>query len=35
VSKDVLDVAMRRDERRLETARFDNDAGGHRRPVAW
>jgi transposase len=35
VSKDVLDVAMRRDEERLETARFDNDAGGHRQLVAW
>ena len=28
VSKAVLDVAVRRDERRLETARFDNDAAG-------
>src|SRR4029450_13718164 len=35
VSKDVLDVAVRRDEQRLETARFDNDAGGHRKLVAW
>jgi transposase len=35
VSKDVLDVAVRRDERRLETARFDNDAGGHRKLARW
>jgi transposase len=35
VSKDVLDVAVRRDEQRLETARFDNDVGGHRKLVAW
>src|SRR5262249_44707123 len=34
VSKKVLDVAARRDER-LETARFDNDATGHRKLVAW
>ena len=31
VSKAVLDVAVRRDERRLETARFDNDAAGHQK----
>src|SRR2546422_691165 len=31
VSKDVLDVAVRPDERQLETARFDNDAAGHRK----
>ena len=30
VSKAVLDVAVRRDGRRLETARFDNDAAGHK-----
>ena len=35
VSKAVLDVAVRRDERRLETARFDNDAAGLRRLVRW
>ena len=35
VSKDVLDVAVRRDERRLETARFDNDAAGHKKLVRW
>jgi transposase len=35
VSKDVLDVAVRRDERRLETARFPNDAAGHKKLVAW
>lgn len=35
VSKAVLDVAVRRDERRLETARFDNDAAGHQRLVRW
>ena len=35
VSKDVLDVAVRWDGERLETARFDNDAGGHRQLVAW
>ncbi len=33
VSKAVLDVAVRRDERRLEMARFDNDAAGHQRLV--
>jgi transposase len=35
VSKAVLDVAIRRDERRLETARFDNDAAGHQRLIRW
>jgi transposase len=35
VSKAVLDVAVRRDERRLETARFDNDAGGHKKLIHW
>ncbi len=35
VSKAMLDVAVRRDERVLETARFDNDADGHRRLVRW
>jgi len=35
VSKDVLDVAVRRDERRLETARFANDATGHRKLIGW
>src|SRR5947209_15102497 len=35
VSKDVLDVAVRRDGMRLETARFDNDAAGHRTLVRW
>jgi len=35
VSKDVLDVAVRRDEKQLETARFDNDAAGHQRLVRW
>jgi len=35
VSKDVLDVAVRRDERQLETARFDNDAAGHKQLVRW
>jgi transposase len=35
VSKAVLDVAVRRDERVLETARFDNDAGGHKKLVRW
>ena len=29
VSKAVLDVAVRRDEQRLETARFTNDPNGH------
>jgi transposase len=35
VSTDVLDVAVRRDGVRLETARFDNDAAGHRALVRW
>jgi transposase len=35
VSKDVLDVAVRREGERLETARFDNDAAGHRTLVRW
>ena len=35
VSKAVLDVAVRRDERRFETARFDNDAAGHKALVRW
>lgn len=35
VSKDVLDVAVRRDGERLEAARFDNDAAGHGRLVRW
>ena len=35
VSKAVLDVAVRRDERHVETARFDNDARGHQRLVRW
>jgi transposase len=35
VSKDVLDVAMRRDGEHLETARFDNEAAGHRKLVGW
>src|SRR5262245_13777418 len=35
VSKAVLDVAVRRDERRLETARFENDAAGHKRLLRW
>src|SRR5437879_3683385 len=35
VSKDVLDVAVRRDERQLETARFNNDAAGHKQLVRW
>ena len=35
VNKDVLDVAARRDGERLETARFDNDAGGHQQLVRW
>jgi transposase len=35
VSKAVLDVAVRRDERMLETARFANDAGGHKKLVRW
>lgn len=35
VSKDVLDVAVRRDERQLETARFNNDAAGHKQLARW
>ena len=35
VSKDVLDVAVRRDERRFETARFANDAAGHKKLITW
>ena len=35
VSKAVLDVAVRRDERVLETARFDNDAAGHKKLGRW
>jgi transposase len=35
VSKAVLDVAVRRNERRLETSRFANDAAGHRRLIRW
>jgi transposase len=35
VSKDVLDVAARRDGTRLETTRFDNDAAGHSTLVRW
>jgi transposase len=35
VSKDVLDVAVRRDERRLEAARFANDAAGHTKLIRW
>jgi transposase len=35
VSKAVLDIAIRRDGQRLETARFDNDATGHKRLVRW
>ena len=35
VSKAVLDVAVRRDEQRLETARFENDAVGHGKLVRW
>jgi transposase len=35
VSKAVLDVAVRRDGERLEKARFDNDATGHKRLVRW
>jgi len=35
VSKDVLDVAVRRDGTRDETARFQNDAAGHRALVRW
>src|SRR2546427_10317521 len=35
VRKDVLDAAARRDGTRVETARFDNDAAGHRTLVRW
>lgn len=35
VSKAVLDVAVRRDVHRLETARFDNDAPGHKKLIRW
>jgi transposase len=35
VSKNVLDVAARRDDRRFETARFDNDAAGHQKLIRW
>ena len=35
VSKAVLDVAARRGEGRLETARFDNDAAGQKASVRW
>jgi transposase len=35
VSKDVLDVSVRRDGERLETARFDNDAQGHKKLARW
>lgn len=35
VSKDVLDVAVRRDGAREETARFANEASGHRKLVSW
>jgi transposase len=35
VSKAVLDVAVRRDERQLETARFANDPTGHQAVVRW
>jgi len=35
VSKDVLDVALRRDDGSLETARFDNEPAGHRILVRW
>jgi len=35
VSKDVLDVAMRCNGAGLETARFDNEAGGHGKLVRW
>jgi transposase len=35
VSKDVLDVAVRRDEGRLESGRFANDAAGHKQLVGW
>src|SRR5262249_23893373 len=35
VSKDVLDVAVRRDECGLEGARFANDAAGHKKLSGW
>ena len=35
VSKDVLDVAVRRDRQRLETARFANDPAGHQALARW
>ncbi len=35
VSKDVLDIAVRCDGTRDETARFPNDATGHRAVVRW
>jgi transposase len=35
VSKAVLDVAARRDEGRLETARFANDPVGHKALIRW
>jgi transposase len=35
VSKAVLDVAVRRDGNRLETARFGNDAAGHKQLIGW
>src|SRR5438874_102033 len=35
VSKDVLDVAVRRHDGGLETGRFENDAAGHRTLVRW
>jgi transposase len=35
VSKDVLDVAVRRDGTCDETARFPNDARGHRALIRW
>ncbi len=35
VSKNVLDVAVRRDARQLETARCANDPAGHEQLVRW
>lgn len=35
VSKDVLDVAAQCDGKDVDTARFDNDAAGHGKLVAW
>src|SRR5439155_11984247 len=35
VSKDVIDVAVRRDRQRLETARFANDPAGHQALARW